>query len=187
MTSDEAVAVSPDDGSSDRQQSDANQAALISAAGGITTQAGANRDQADADQAITVDRLDRLIEVSAALSVSAASVADSTLQEIKNAGRARKRFMVTMIAMVVLTLSLLVPMLLLLVSAAHSRDQLRDCVQPTGKCFHDGSVRTATVVLNLEKLTVLANICSVDPALAGLTPKQRTTAVLVCIKSGLIP
>lgn len=185
MTDDEAVAVSPDDGSSDRVQADANQAALVAVAGGISDQAETNRVQADADQVITVERLDKLIETSQLLADSAVDVADSTRQEMQTAARTRRRSLITLLLMVLLTMALLVPLLVITVSGVHARKELKDCVTPGGKCFQDGQSRTANVVIDLERVTILANACSVDPVFAHLTPTARTAAIQKCIVTGL--
>ncbi len=180
-----AVAVSPDDQSSDRVQSDADQAVLVDRAAAITNQADSNRVQADADQVITVDRLDRLIEASRSLSASAVDVAASTQQEMQIAARARRRFTITMFLMVVLTFALLVPLLWLTLSGVRDRAKLKDCVSPTGKCFQDEAARRNTFVMNLEKVTVLANSCSIDPAVARLPESQRIVVIRKCIEAGL--
>lgn len=185
MTDDEAVAISPDDGSSDRAQSDADQVALISAASDVVDQAAANRTQADADQVITVERLDNLIAASQRLSASAVDVADSTRQEMRTAARARKRFMVTFFLIVLATFSVLIALLLIGVSGARARHELKDCVTPGGKCFQGEQTRATKIVTDLERVTILANACSVDPVLARLTPIMRTSAIRDCIVTGL--
>lgn len=180
-----AVAVSPKDQSSDRVQSDADQAALIGQATAITDQADTNRAQADADQVITVDRLDRLIAASELLSDSAVDVADATRQEMQTAHRARRRFMVTMFLMVIFTFALLVPLLVIAVQGVNARDHIQDCTAPTGKCFMEEQARLGKIIHDLERVTILANVCSVDPALPAMTAKMRTVAVQKCIEVGL--
>ncbi len=179
MTSDdEAVAISPEDGSSDRVQADANQVAN-------SEKLDANRAQADADQVLTIERLDTLVTASEVLASAAADVADSTRMEMQTAKRARKRFMVTMFLMVGIAVALLIPLLWLTVSGAQDRARLKDCVSPNGKCFQDEAARRNVFVMNLEKVTVLANVCSVGPALARLPQAQRLVVVTKCIEAGL--
>jgi len=188
----QAVAVSPTDQSSDRAQSDRDHAAIVNrldtmideqANGAAHDERVAHRGQADADQSITVGKLDELIRSSDALTAAAG-------EGLERERLARSRFRMSMTALGVATVTCLAVLGLILFgvhrqldTAAQQRDQLADCIQPTGKCFKDGQARTGEAVGSINQVSVLAAACA--PDYVSLPLPQRTAAIRACIVRGL--
>ncbi|MDQ6938257.1 MAG: hypothetical protein M3140_11205, partial [Actinomycetota bacterium] len=109
---------------------------------------------------ITVGMLADLTSSSDELIQSNLQLAAATVTATEREATARKRFRLSMIALVLLTLLALTGIFSALVSAAHSRNQLADCIQPTGRCFREGQARTGAAVASLNQVTVLAAVCA---------------------------
>lgn len=196
MTTDEvpepipAVAVSPDDQTSDRTQSDADNLVAVASQTSASGERATAREQAVADQAVTVERLDRLIEASQRQTAANEDLALATVEYQERARLARKRFRLTIVASALTTALLLAVLAVLLskmnanlVSAARSRAQLSDCIRPSGKCFQEGQKRTIGILGSAQKIIVLAAACA--PDYVTLPLPERTAAIERCIEKGL--
>ncbi len=192
-----AVAVSPLDESSDRAQADADQVVTVGMLNAASERAAnahpaiavspddqsSDRVQSDADQKITVGMLDRLTTSSDSLIESNLALASATVTATEREATARKRFYWSMLALGLLTLLALTGIFSALVSAQRSRNQLADCIQPTGRCFREGQARTGAAVASLNQVTVLAAVCA--PDYARLPLPARTKAIEACIVAQL--
>lgn len=173
---DKAVAVSPEDQSPDRTQS-------------------------DADQVLNSDRLDELIATSRELTkVSAESVA-AARDEVIAGRKQRRRFGILIIG---LGIAIVVALAGVYVSmqAGHANGKqntelsrtnsrllkvIRSCVEPTGKCYRDAQARTGNVVRSLNNAAVtdagLAAACA--PNYVHLPIDKRIVAIHACILRNL--
>lgn len=185
-----AFAVSPTDKSSDRQQSDDDNTTAANAQTAATSERAAAKAQAATDQAITLDRLDRIEAAANAQTASNDALALAMVEYQERARLARRRFRLTIVALIATTAVLLAGLVLLLskmndnlTSGSASRAQIRDCITPQGKCYQDGQKRTAAVLGNVQKIIVLAAACA--PNYVTLPIPERTAAIEQCIEKGL--
>lgn len=157
-----------------------------------------DREQSDADQAVTVAALDRLAKSSDALTVQADDLADAARAELFAASAQRRRFMWFMgIMAVVVAISLIG----LYIQTSKSNDvlsgtkaarasqhrlsnEIKDCVEPTGQCYKDSQARTAAVVaaLNLGTKVAAALAAACAPDYVHLPLHQRINAIEACIQ-----
>jgi len=192
-----AIAVSPVDQSPDRTQSDADQVVTVGmlqaasdraadahpAIAVSPTDQSSDRNQSDADQKITVGMLADLTTSSDSLIQSNLQLAAAPVTATEREATARKRFRWSMLALGVATLLALAGIFVLLVSAQHSRNQLADCIQPTGRCFQEGQARTGKAVGSINQITVLAAACAPDYVRMPLPARQK--AIEACILARL--
>lgn len=180
-----AVAISPSDQSSDRMQSDANQVDNKDQFDKmLANQNKMLANQADnTDQVINVERLDKLITGSNALAISAAEIVEATREGNAAVRTARKRFIIGTLLSILLTLSMLVPILVIGIRGEHQHKILLDCVTPKGQCLIDVQSRNKKAVDNVNMVAVLAAACA--PDYINLPLPQRTVAITACIKKGL--
>lgn len=150
---DPAIAVSPTDQTSDRAQSDADQAVTVE----VLDKLISAREQADTDQTVTVSMLDRLTESSDSLIQSNLQLAAATVMATQRETIASRRFHWKMIALGVITLLTLIMITLQTVQATsqqrallHNQDAILatqklilDCSTPGGQCYKQESQRKA--------------------------------------------
>lgn len=168
----DAVAVSPDDQSSDRAQS-------------------------DADHVVTVAALEHLAQSTEALTKSADKLSKDARSELVAATAQRRRFMWFMGIMAAVVAIFLAG---LYYQTSKSNDvlggtkaarkaqislskEIKDCVEPTGKCYQDGQARTAKAIGSINEASALAAACA--PNYVSLPLPQRITAIERCIVAHL--
>lgn len=178
----EAVAVSPRDKSSDREQSDTD-AATASASN------TADRTQADANQATVVGMLHALAVESRESSDASDRLAVAMTEYQERAKTAARRFRITMgvfglivAAVVAVGVSVIARLDDDLANGAATRNQIVDCVQPTGTCFKRGQKQTGEIVGSVNQVSTLAAACAADPSVGGLTITARISAIDACIR-----
>jgi hypothetical protein len=66
-------------------------------------------------------------------------------------------------------------------AAQQTLDRVVDCTEPGGKCFNEGTERTASAVGDIGRLSVYASACAADPHLAGRTLEDRADAIERCV------
>lgn len=185
-----AVAVSPNDQTSDRTQSDADNVVAVASQTSASGERATAREQAVADQAVTAERLDRLIAASERQTATNEDLALATVEYQERARLARKRFRLTIVGLIAATAVILAALAVILskinddlISAGRSRAQIADCITPKGKCYQDGQKRTNGVLQSVNKIIVLAAACAPNYVALPLAP--RTVAIEQCIEKGL--
>lgn len=181
-TPDPSIAVSPDDQSSDRHQSDADNAAAVG-------NNASDRAQADANQVAVIAKLDELASESRGASASSDRLALAMVEYQERAKTATRRFRTTLIVFGLIVAAILTVGALViarlgddLANGAATRNQIVDCVQPTGKCFQRGQRQTGEVVGTVNQVSTLAAACAADPAVSALPIGPRIDAINVCIR-----
>lgn len=63
---------------------------------------------------------------------------------------------------------------------ADTNKQIRDCVDPNGKCFKEGQARTAAFIRQLEEHVIITNACAASVP-RGLTLEEAEGQIRKCI------
>lgn len=173
----------PEEHVGDREQSDADNTAAVASQTAARSERAEAREQAEADHAVTVERLDRLIEASDAQTASNEKLALAMVEYQERAKTATRRFRITLLVVAVV-FAVLYWRQNTAINSGHSVGHLiADCVQPSGKCFKDSQERTGKLVGSLNQVATLAAACSADAAVAALPIGPRIDAIDACIRA----
>lgn len=141
-----------------------------------------DREQSDADHAVTVERLDALTESVNQQGESNTQLALAMVEYQERAKTATRRFRVTLLV-VAAVFAVLYYRQGTAIDSGHSLGHLiADCVQPSGDCFKDAAKRTGEVVGTVNQVSTLAAACAAGPHVSELPVAARITAIDKCIR-----
>lgn len=141
--------------------------------------------------AITNDRIERLIETSTAqteasrhLAAATYAEAQSRVEQQERAKLAKRRFRIQIALVIAGFLGLYIRQEYTLSASQDTRDQIVDCVVPTGQCYRDGQARTGQFLELLERESIVRAACA--PNYTTVQPlKRRIAAIDACIQRNL--
>lgn len=183
-------AVSPADQSSDRAQSDADNASAVRSRGSARDQAASNQRalsaQLDAMTALSAQHVVDLVRASREQTASSERVASATeqytqamLAHQERAKLAARRYRITIVVLVGFFVALLIRQEVANRASQDARRTLLDCIVPTGTCYKHSQERTAKVVGSVNRFATLAAACA--PNFTGLPLGPRIDAIQHCI------
>lgn len=123
------------------------------------------------------ERFERLTKSSDELTSAVGLLAKAVLTDQESRRVSSRRFYIALSFVALLFAIAFAGIIALLVVAQQSRDQLRDCVIPTGNCFAQSQARTGRVVGSINGVTILATVCAQTNK--GYVPIKQ------CIEQGL--
>lgn len=158
------------------------------------TDQSSDRAQSDEDQALNTEKLDRLITGTDDLTKSNETLALAMVEYQERAKTAASRFRLTMAALGVLTILVLSAIGYVLAKVNESvagsvgaRREIISCVTPGQPCYDQAQVRSAALVTGLvdaiarDGRTIAARAAACAPEYVSLPPARRTQAIYQCI------